>query len=255
MFDKGKREQRHVQEDATFNKMLLWLVGAVAAELLIILLKKIYVDFIAGAALARVLHMLFQLFSFLGVVLTAACIVWAVLNHRKGESVTAPCACTAAAAGLWVLSVLSYFLYDFGMDIMMLLPAAGAVLIVVYFLYQRVFFFNTLLTAGGLLALWLYRQHFTYHPTVVRLSFAAEFALLAAGLALGLLLRRSDGRLGGLQVIPPDTNYLMTYTTCMATALALVLALVLGSAAVFYLLFALVAWVFVQAVFYTVQLM
>ena len=255
MFDKGKREQHHEQEDAAFNKMLLWLVGAVAAELLVVLSKKIYVDFIAGATVARVLHTFFQLFSFLGIVLTAASIVWAVLNYRKGESVAVPCACAAGAACLWVLSLLSYFLYDFGMDIMMLLPAAAAVLIVVYFLYQRVFFFNTLLTAGGLVALWLYRQYFLYHPTVIRLIFAAEFALLAVGLVLGLLLRRSDGRLGGLQVIPPDTNYLMTYITCVATALTLILTLVLGTAAVFYLLFALVAWEFVQAVFFTVQLM
>ena len=29
MFEKGKREQRHEREDAAFNKMLLWLLGAV----------------------------------------------------------------------------------------------------------------------------------------------------------------------------------------------------------------------------------
>ena len=255
MFDKGKREQRHEQEDATFNKMLLWLIGAVGAELLIVLFKKIYVDFIAGATVARVLNMFFQVFSFLGAALIVAGIVWAVLSRRKGDDVTVPCACTAAAAGLWVLSALSYFLYDFGMSILMLLPAAGAVLIVVYFLYQRIFFFNTVLTAGGLIVLWLYRQYFLDHPTVIRLFFVAEFALLAAGLALGLLLRRSDGRLGGLQVVPSDTDYLMTYITCMATALTLILALVLDTAVIFYLLFALVAWVFVQAVFFTVQLM
>ena len=255
MFDKGKRERRHEQEDATFNKMLLWLAVAVAAELLLMLLKGIYVDFLIGLTAANVLNTFFRVFTFLGAALTAAGIVWIVLSYRKRKSVTVPCICTAVAAGLWVLSVLGYYLFEFGMSIMLLLPAVGAVLIVVYFLYQRVFFFNTVLTASGLLVLWLHRQYSTNHPTAIRLFFAAEFVLLAAGLVLSLLLRQKDGRLGGLQALPPDTDYLMSFITCVITALALVLTLALGPAAGLYLLFALAAWEFVQAVFYTVQLM
>ena len=255
MFDKGKREQHHEQEDATFNKMLLWLAGAVVAELLILLIKQVYVNFIAGVAVSNVLQGFFRIFTFLGAALAVAGIVWAVLNYRRGKSAVVPCICSAVAAGLWVMSVLGYYLYDTGMNIMMLLPAVGAVLIVVYFLYQRVFFFNALLTAGGLIVLWLHQRYSMEHPTMIRLSFAAMFVLLAASMALSFLLRRGEGKLGGLQVVPPDTDYLMTWVTCQVTALVLVLAIALGAAAGFYLLFALVAWVFVQAVFYTVRLM
>ena len=255
MFGKGKREQHHEQEDATFNKMLLWLLGAVVVELFILLVKQLYVKFLAGEALANILFNFFHVFTFLGAALTAAGIVWAVLNHRKGRPAVVPCICTAAVAGLWVMSVLGYFLFDIGMNIMMLLPAVAAVLIVVYFLYQRVFFLSTLLTTGGLLALWLHRQYYETHPTMIRLVFVAGFVLLAAGLILSFLLHRGGGKLGGLRVMPPDTSYLMTWITCGVTALAMALALVLGVAAGFYLLFALVAWEFVHAVFYTVRLM
>ena len=255
MFDKGKREQRHEQEDAAFNKMLLWLAGAVAVELLILLAKRIYVDFIAGLTVAFALNTFFQVFSFLGAALTAAGVVWIVLSLRKGKRVIVPCICAAAVAILWVLSVLSFYLYEFGMSIMLLLPAVAAVLIVVFFLYQRVFFFNTLLMAGGLTVLWLHRQYFMNHPTAVRLLFAAELVLLAAGLVLSFLLRRNDGKLRGLQVVPPDTGYVMTWITCGITALALVMTLAMGAAVGLYLLFALAAWVFVQAVLYTVQMM
>ena len=255
MFDKGKREQRHQQEDAAFNQMLLWLAGAVVVELLLLLVKRLYVDMSAGLEGYIALNNFFRIFSLVGAVPTAAGIVWVVLSFRKGKRVILPCICAAAAAFLWALAVLGYHLFAFGMDIMILLPAVGAVLIVVFFLYQRIFFLNAMLTAGGLLALWLHRQHFMGHPTVIRLLFAAEFALLAAGLVLSLLLRRGGGKLGGLRVMPPDTAYLMTWITCGVTALAWVLTLVLGTAAGFYLLFALVAWVFIQAVFYTVQLM
>ena len=111
------------------------------------------------------------------------------------------------------------------------------------------------MTAGGLLALWMYRKYYMNHPTLIRLTFAAGLVLLAAGLVLSLLLRRGDGKLGGLRVLPPDTGYLMTWLTCAVTALTMVLTLALGAAVGLYLLFVLVAWVFVQAVFYTVQLM
>ena len=255
MFDKGKREQRHEKEDATFNRMLLWLAGVVVVELVILLVKQIYVNFIAGALGANILSHFFHVFSFLGAALVVAGLVWVVLSSRNGKSVVLPGACTGAAAGLWVLSVLSYFLYDVGLAIMMLLPAAAAVLIVIFFLYQRVFFLNALLTAGGLLALWIHRQYFADRPTMVTALFVGGFVLLAVALVLTFVLRASGGKLGGLSLMPPDTSYVITWITCAVTALTMALALALGTTAAYYLLFALVAWVFIQAVFYTVKLM
>ena len=255
MLDKGKREQRHQQEDAVFNKMLLWLAGTVVAELFVLLIKKAYVNFSAGIEVFLALNTFFHVFAFLGAALTAAGIVWSVLNWCKGKSAVVPCICAAVAGVLWVMSVLGYYLYPDGMNIMLLLPVVGAVLIVVYFLYQRVFFLNTLMTSGGLLALWMYRKCYMGHPTKIQLIFAMGFVLLAAALVLSFLLRRGGGKLGGLRVLPPDTGYLMTWITCAVTALTMVLTLALGAAVGFYLLFGLVAWVFVQAVFYTVQLM
>ena len=255
MFEKGKREQRHKQEDAAFNKMLLWLLGAVVVELLIMLVKRIYVNLIAGPAGFSALDNFFHVFSFLGAALTAAGIVWAVLFYRKGKSVTAPCICAVAVAVLWVMSVLAYKLFTVGMNIMMILPAVAAVLIVVYFLYQRVFFLNSLIMADGLLAIWLHRQYYWDHPTMIRLFFAAGFVLLAAALVLSFLLYRGRGKLGRLRVMPDDTGYLMTWISCGVAALAMVLTLALGTSVGFYLLFALAAWEFVQAVFYTVRLM
>jgi len=132
MFDKGTREQRHDKEDAAFNKMLLWLAGAVVVELLLLLIKNAYVNMMLGVGLATALMYFFQVFSIAGGVLTAAGIVWAVLWHRQGKRVVLPCALTAAAAGLWVLSLLTFLLSDMGLNIMMLLPAVAAVLIVIF---------------------------------------------------------------------------------------------------------------------------
>ena len=255
MFDKGKREQRHTKEDAEFNRMLLWLVGAVVVELVIVLFKRIYVNMLLGAAGAMVLNYFFKIFSILGAVLAVGCIVWAVLNHRKGKGAALPLAVAGGAALLWVVSLFAYVLFDVGLSIVMVLPAVAAVLIVIFFLYQRVFFFNAMLAGGGLVALWLYRQYYSDHPTMITMMFVAGFVVLAAAAVLAFLLRGGDGKLGGVRVLPADTGYWITWITCVITAAAMALALGLGMTAAFYLLFVLVAWLFVQAVFFTVKLM
>lgn len=255
MFEKGKREQRHDKEDAAFNKMLLWLAGAVVVELVVLLLDRAYVNMQFGIPVQTALMYFFRVFTILGAVLTAGGIVWAVMNARKGDSLVLPCACTLVVAELWIASALAHFLFDVGLDIAMILPAAAAVLIVIFFLYQRVFFYNAMLAGGGLVALWIYRSYWSEHPTMVNAFFIAGFVALAAAVVLSFVLRAGDGKLAGLRVVPSGTSYLMTWVTCVVAAAAMALALVLGMTAAYYLLFILVAWLFVQAVFFTVKLM
>jgi len=47
----------------------------------------------------------------------------------------------------------------------------------------------------------------------------------------------------------------MVYLTCGIVAAVLAAALILGTAAAYYLIFVMVAWLFVMAVYYTVKLM
>ena len=79
--------------------------------------------------------------------------------------------------------------------------------------------------------------------------------LLAAALVLTFVLRAGDGKLGGVRVMPAGTSYVVTWITCGVIALTMALTLMLGASAGLYLLFALVGWVFIQAVFFTVKLM
>ena len=48
MTEKEKRQQRRNEEDAIFNRMLLWLVGAVIAEAVALFVKRFYVDITAS---------------------------------------------------------------------------------------------------------------------------------------------------------------------------------------------------------------
>lgn len=137
-----------------------------------------------------------------------------------------------------------------------LVPAA-AVLAMIYYLYQRDFFCIALICAGGIFSLWLYRRQFLLHPTRIRCGFVLAFLLLAAAAVLFALLRRKKGALPAQvrRFFPRETCYPLLYVTCGLTALLLALTLALGGTAAYYLLFALVAWLFIMAVVYTVKLM
>lgn len=255
MFEKGKRAQRQSEDDRVFNRMLLWLAGAVVVELLLLLLQKVYVDMIFDAMVAKALSDFFHVFSIAGAVVVIGCAVWAVLSRRGGKPMTLPVVIACVAACLWVVSLLCWFLYAEGVRILMMLPAAAAVLIIIFFLYQRPFFFNAILTGGGLLALWLHKQYYMNHPTLITACIVGGVVVLAAAAAAALQLRKTDGKLGRIRVMPVDSNYLMTFLTCAVTAVAMVLGLILGVSMSQYLMYVLVGWLFAQAVFFTVKMM
>ncbi|MBD5133254.1 MAG: hypothetical protein HDT38_02100 [Clostridiales bacterium] len=258
MFEKGKRERRQSEEDKIFNRMLIWLAVAVVVELLLLLLRKAYVDIAFGGVLAMGLLTFFQVFSAAGAVLTAGGVAWTVFSRRAGKGLVLPLAVTGAAALLWVVSLISYFFYPEGVRVLLLLPAAAAVLIVIFFLYQRVFFYNAVLTGGGLMALWLYGRYYMYHPRMITACFVGGLVVLAASAALLFRLKKGDGKLGRLRVIPASSSnvdYMIGWATCAITALVMVLGLTLGMGATRYLMYVLAAWLFAQGVFFTVKMM
>ena len=250
MFDKGKRARRQNEDDKVFNRMLLWLAGVVVLELLLLLLQKAYVDMAFGAVAAKGLLDFFKIFNIAGVVILAGCAVWAALFARSGKPVALPAALAAAGGVLWVVSLVCRFIYPDGVRILMLFPAGGAVLIIILFLYQRPFFYNAALTCGGLLAVWLHRQYYMNHPRLITACIVGGLVVLALAAALAFLLRRNDGTLGRVRVLPPESNYFMTWLTCAVTGVVMVLALVLGVSAGQYLLYVLAGWLFAQAVYF-----
>ncbi len=255
MMEKGKREQRRTEEDALFNQMLIWLAVAVVLELIILLLKKAYVDMAFGTDLALAMMYFFQVFRYVGLVLIVGGVVWLILNLRGHRSHFAPAILIAASAVLWVISVLLYYGFDRGASILAYLPPAAAVLILIWFLYQRIFFFSALVTGCGAAALWLCRLYYDGHPVRVRIIFAAGFVLLGLAMLLAVKVKSSGGKVGPLRVLPEGAPYPVFYLTCAITAVLMALALLLGSAAAFYLMFVLIGWLFVQAVYFTVKLM
>lgn len=163
-----------------------------------------------------------------------------------------------------VLLLINRFLPGFSLVrwLTILVPAV-AVLALVYYLFQRDFFLITLISAGGIMSLLLYRRMMFAHPFRITCGFVLAFVLLAAAVVLAVLLQRRDGLLPDQRrILPQDTHYPLIYITCALNAVLLAITLIRGSialsmgfAAAYYLLFVLVAWLFIMAVYYTVKLM
>lgn len=163
-----------------------------------------------------------------------------------------------AVAAECILLLVNRFIPDVAaIRFMTILVPVVAVLAMVYYLFQHDFFCITVLSACGILSLQLYRNMFLMHPTMIRCGFALAFLLLAAAAVALILLQRGKRPLP-LQVdklIPKDANFPLLYITCALDAVLLVLTLALGSSAAYYLIFVLVAWLFITAVYYIVKLM
>lgn len=258
MSEQGKRLQRQKQEDAAFNKMLIWLAGAVVVEGLTLLLRKLYInysytDFGIGVALG--LSNFFSVFRFLGAVLFVAGCVWTVLTVKKQGKKALPLAITGVVLWLWIASVLCYQLGEMGMGMLCVLPAVVAALAAIFFLYQREFFYNAILSAIGITALWVFRQIFMTHPRMSYCGFAAVAVLMLLAALAAFQLSKREGKLGSFRVFPAGAAYLPTYLTCAVVVLTLVAALILGVSAAYYIMFVLIGWLFCMAVYYTVKLM
>ena len=254
MTEKEKRMQRRRAEDAVFNRMLLCLLGAVIAEVVVLIVKRIYLD-VVSVPLANALYYAFGVFQFLGLALTVAGIVWCVLWKKNGKKLTVPAVCTAVVGTLWIIALLTYQLNALGVRVLMILPAVVAILMLIFFLYQRAFFVNAILTGGGMAALWMYRKCYMNHPTAITICFVLGLIVLVLAALLVWKLRQTGGKVGKIRLMPEGSSYGICWITCAIVAVAMILALLLGVIVAYYLFFVLLAWLFCQAVFFTVKLM
>ena len=141
-----------------------------------------------------------------------------------------------------------------------LVPAV-AVLAVIYYLFQRDFFCIAVISACGILCLQMYRKLFYVHHTMLIAGFVLAFVLLAAAAVMLVLMQKETLQLPGAldrvahALLPKESNYLLLYVTCALVAVLLALALILGGTTAYYLMFVVVGWLFIMAVYYVVKLM
>ena len=138
---------------------------------------------------------------------------------------------------------------------------AVAVLAVIYYLFQHDFFCISAISACGILCLLLYRRMFYTQRSMLYAGFVLAFLLLAVAVAVLALLKKEKLKLPCAldkiirTLIPRESNFALLYATCALVAVLLALTLILGGTIAYYLMFVLVGWMFIMAVYYIVKLM
>lgn len=257
MTEKEKRQMRQGEEDAVFNRLLLWLGGVVVAEAIVLFFKRFYIDVRAtdfGISMLVFLDKFFGIFMYAGLVLTILGAICCLYCAKKQKHVRPAAVVTSLLAFVWIISVVARVLGDTGMKILMLLPIVAAVLILIYFLYQRAFFVNTIVSGIGMLLLWLFRQYSDSHSAIVTAMLIVFWVVLAAFVILTLAIRKNGGLLGKRMLVEDAKSYVACWLTCAVVLIASVLALILGASVAFYLIYVVIGWLFCLAVYYTVKL-
>lgn len=261
--ENSNRADRKKQEDIALTRALIWFAAAMVLEFLLLLVNKYYVNFTADSAsinLALALGSVLKVTAVLGLLGAVLSGVWG-WKQMKAERVFPflSVVLTAVLLAIGVSSALIVVFYRAAVQLLYVLVPAGAVLALVYYLYQKEFFFCACGSGVGLLGLWLVRKNIGTHDMLVNLYMVAGAVVLLAIMLLALKLKKGQGMLEvkGKQIalLPKQSNFLLIVLSCVVSLLAMFVGLLLGGTVAFYLLFVLLAWLFVLLVYYTVKMM
>lgn len=254
--DRNEREARRHQEDRALNKALIWVGVAIVLEFLLVLVNRYYINYNTSTeSINRVLAIQAALVGLRWVSLVAlvVCVVWMLVQLSKNGNAVLPGVLAIAAGGLLLCSHVILNFRDTGLRMMFWMVPAWAALALVYYLYQREFFFSALISGLGLLGLWFVR-----HASPLGLYTILVVVVLVL-LTLGLfLLKKKDGLFqlgkGKARLLPAEANYSLIFLSFVVSLVVIALAAFLGGSMAYYLLYAMVAWLFALLVYYTVKM-
>ena len=255
--DKQQREARRQQEDIALQRALLWVVGAIVLEALLVLLNRFYINYSlseTGINTFLALHEVLKVVRLAAPAAAVLALVWTGWQLKQGKKYALPLILAIALAAVTVCVHVAIKCRGDGMSMLYWLVIAWAVLAMVFYIYQREFFVGACACGMSVLALWFVRYGAAGRPeTIVVLA-----AIILVGLA-ALWMKKSDGALPGakgpIQFLPKKTSYAVPLVTCLASVAAVVVALAAGDTVAYYLMFAMIAWLFALFVYYTVKLM
>lgn len=246
-------------EDQVFNRMLLWLAGAVIVELIMLLVNRFYVHARASELGGQMVwRTVLMILLFAGIALFVAFLAWGV-HLRKGDGKRGTLQ-FILAAGCLCIGVGGFAMRQYSTVAAPLVLATVpglAILAMVFYLYQREFFGCVLVGGLGIIGLWLFRMVDASNGYYAYLVLSLIVA--AAGAVLAWKLKKQDGmlRVKGqeIAVLQRGAAYPAYYVTAVLMALLLLAPLALGAAVAYYSIWVLAAWLFILAVFFTSRMM
>lgn len=250
--------EREQQEDIVFNKMLQWLVAAVIAEVVMLLLNRFYIHTrVSELGMLPVMSKLLLAFPIIGIVAFVLCLFWRKNVRQSGKSGDLQLMVGGTLLCIGVCGFLLRMFGSTGSGVVLAIAPILAVLILIYYLYQKEFFASAILGALSVLGLWVYRVAGSGSTYVLCLVLTA--AVAAVGVALSLKLKKNDGVLTvkgrEVSLLTPDASYKSFYISAVVALVLLLCPLALGAAVAYYSIWVIIAGLFILAVYFTSKLM
>ena len=242
------------QEDKAINKVLLWIMGTVVLEMVLLFLNRSYANSPAVGqtgteralpAFLIIFALCFVLFLFLS-----------VRRHQQGGAVLMPGFLAVVAAALAACFAVAWTLGEDGVKLLYIAVPVVAVLALIYYLYQREFFCISLLSVLGMFGIHLLQSNIDYGAAAYVYAIALAVFLIAVALLTHTLSKgKGTITMGGKRrrVLPKEANYVTVYVSCILVALIILGGFFLSGSALLY--GAMVTWLLVMAVYYTVRMM
>lgn len=250
--NKKQQEEQRRQEDLALMHGLLWVAGAVVLEVLLFFINRYAFDFDAtmqGVTLAETVRGLLGVMRWAGLAaFVGGGVILGLRLNKGGKTVWAA---VAAVAGIVILTCAHVALkyQSTGMRMLYLLVPVLGGLALSFYIYQRDFFLAALPVVMAVLGLWFIRVG-GMAPEVVFTVLAC-----AAMLVTVLKLKKNDGMLKSLRLLPERADYTAALISSVATMTVQLVAAVCGSAVAYYLIFAMGAWLFALLVYHTVKML
>lgn len=254
--DKKKltREQR---DNLILKKVFYLFLAGIAAECYLLVLSKQFINSPAETFIA--IYRAMQVLTVVGLAVMVVGIVLLALG-KGGEKARKFYPWLIIAGGFFgISSFLMNFLFPKGGTYLCVIVPILTVLGLVYYLFQREFFWVTIILGGGMFTVWVCRKGIgsaNWHTRALVGSL-----LVLAGLVLVTVLTRmiekNHGKWIGkchCMLFPANCDYRLFYLAYAIVAVAIVLALV-AVTTTYYSLWVLGIALFAYAVYYTTKLM
>lgn len=233
---------------------LTWFSFGCLAECYLLIVRRYYVDgsptqLIAAYAVLKYLMIAGAAALALGVLLAAA-------FRKKNAARKAGVLLAAAGAFLVLANLIMRLVYPTGTTLLCVVVPAAAVMSLLWCVYDRECSLSLTVLALSVVALWICRRGVAseYWSVKVRVGAAVYLAVLAVLALVFFRADRNGGKLGRVQLLPPDADCLPLYVACGASAAALIPALFSVTVA-YYAMWAVAVLMFALAVYYTVRLL
>lgn len=258
---KNLRSAQEQKENEILYKILLWLGVAVILEAMVIWVNRYFFNYLVKEiTLATALIKVFSVLQYVALALALVFFIWTLFMRKKNYKYAYLGLLLAVFfAGIAVSCFLFLHVGVASISPLLVCIPAGAGMIMIYYLYQREFFAITFVGFLSILGLWMIRSASEKYKIFLNVYVALALCIFLAVVLFSIYLRKNEGKIRfrgtTLTVLRKESNYEVLWVTCALAALALPGALIFGAQFAYYVILALVVWLFIMAVYFTSKLM